>query len=37
MKDTVDVLVEYGGLEAKAKDEFKTYYTNQYLPSGSGG
>jgi NitT/TauT family transport system substrate-binding protein len=37
MKETVDVLVEYGGLEAKAKDEFKTYYTNQYLPSGSGG
>jgi len=37
MKATVDVLVEYGGLEAKAKDEFKTYYTNQYLPSGSGG
>ena len=37
MKGTVDVLVEYGGLEAKAKDEFKTYYTNQYLPSGSGG
>ena len=36
MKGTVDVLVEYGGLETKAKDEFKTYYTNQYLPSGSG-
>ncbi len=36
MKDTVDVMVEYGGLEAKAKDELKTYYTNQYLPAGSG-
>jgi len=34
MKDTVDVMVEYGGLEAKAKDEFKSYYTNQYLPGG---
>lgn len=36
MKDTVDVMVEYGGLEAKAKTEFKSYYTNQYLPAGSG-
>ncbi len=36
MKDTVDVMVEYGGLDAKAKDELKTYYTNQYLPAGSG-
>jgi NitT/TauT family transport system substrate-binding protein len=32
MKDTVDVMVEYGGLDAKAKDEIKTYYTNDYLP-----
>jgi len=32
MKDTVDVMVEYGGLEAKAKDDYKTYYTNDYLP-----
>jgi len=32
MKETVDVMVEYGGLEAKAKDEFKTYYTNEFLP-----
>ena len=36
MQDTVDVMVEYGGLEAKAKDEFKGYYTNAYLPAGSG-
>jgi NitT/TauT family transport system substrate-binding protein len=36
MKETVDVMVEYGGLEAKAKDEIKTYYSNDYLPkSGS--
>ena len=32
MTDTVDVMVEYGGLEAKAKDELKAYYTNDYLP-----
>ena len=32
MQDTVDVMVEYGGLEAKAKDEIKTYYTNEFLP-----
>jgi len=36
MKDTVDVMVEFGGLEAKAKDELKNYYTNAYLPGGSG-
>ena len=35
MQDTVNVMVEYGGLEAKAKDEFKNYYTNAYLPGGS--
>lgn len=32
MKDTVDVMVEYGGLEAKAKSEIKNYYTDAYLP-----
>jgi len=32
MKETVDVMVEFGGLEAKAKDEIKTYYTNEFLP-----
>jgi NitT/TauT family transport system substrate-binding protein len=36
MKATVDVMVEYGGLETKAKDELKNYYTNAYLPGGSG-
>jgi NitT/TauT family transport system substrate-binding protein len=36
MKDTVDVMVEYGGLDAKAKADYKSYYTNAYLPkSGS--
>ena len=29
-------MVEYGGLDAKAKDELKNYYTNAYLPDGSG-
>jgi NitT/TauT family transport system substrate-binding protein len=32
MKDTVDVMVEYGGLEPKAKDNPKAFYTNDYLP-----
>lgn len=36
MKETVDVMVEYGGLEAKAKDEIKTYYSNDYLPKAAG-
>jgi NitT/TauT family transport system substrate-binding protein len=36
VKDTVDVMVEYGGLDAKAKEDFKNYYTNAYLPAGSG-
>ena len=30
--ETVDVMVEYGGLDAKAKADVKTYYTNDYLP-----
>jgi NitT/TauT family transport system substrate-binding protein len=36
MVDTVNVMVEYGSLEAKAKDELKKYYTNAYLPPASG-
>jgi len=32
MNETVGVMVEYGGLDAKAKDEIKTYYTNEFLP-----
>ena len=32
MKDTVDLMVEYGGLDAKAKDNPKAFYTNDYLP-----
>ncbi|HMJ43922.1 MAG TPA: ABC transporter substrate-binding protein [Pseudolabrys sp.] len=33
MAETVGVMVEYGGLDAKAKDDLKTYYTNAYLPA----
>jgi NitT/TauT family transport system substrate-binding protein len=32
MADTVSLMVEYGGLEAIAKDKPKAYYTNDYLP-----
>jgi NitT/TauT family transport system substrate-binding protein len=32
MTETVNVMVEYGGLDAKAKTDLKTYYTNAYLP-----
>jgi NitT/TauT family transport system substrate-binding protein len=27
-------LVEYGGLDAKAKDNPKAFYSNDYLPKG---
>ncbi len=32
MTETVNVMVEYGGLEAVAKDNPKAFYTNDYLP-----
>ncbi|MGA7325684.1 MAG: ABC transporter substrate-binding protein [Rhodomicrobium sp.] len=32
MTDTVDLLVEYGGLDASAKANPKAFYTNAYLP-----
>ncbi|MGE3146280.1 MAG: ABC transporter substrate-binding protein [Pseudorhodoplanes sp.] len=32
MTETVGVMVDYGGLEAVAKDNVKSYYTNDYLP-----
>ena len=32
MKESVELMVEYGGLEAKAKDNPKAFYTNYYLP-----
>jgi NitT/TauT family transport system substrate-binding protein len=27
-------MVEYGGLDAKAKENPKSFYTNEYLPKG---
>src|SRR6266446_6921497 len=35
MTDTVNLLVEYGGLDAKAKENPKAFYTNDYLPKGN--
>jgi NitT/TauT family transport system substrate-binding protein len=35
MTDTVNLLVEYGGLDAKAKENPKVFYTNDYLPKGN--
>jgi NitT/TauT family transport system substrate-binding protein len=32
MSETVDLMVEYGGLDAAAKKDPKVYYTNDYLP-----
>lgn len=32
MKETVDMLVEYGGLDASAKDNPKRFYTRDFLP-----
>jgi NitT/TauT family transport system substrate-binding protein len=32
MTDSVNLMVEYGGLDAKAKDNPKAFYTNDYLP-----
>jgi NitT/TauT family transport system substrate-binding protein len=32
MIDSVDLMVEYGGLDAKAKENPKAFYTNDYLP-----
>jgi NitT/TauT family transport system substrate-binding protein len=34
MKDTVNLLVEYGGLDPKAKENPKAFYTSDYLPKG---
>jgi NitT/TauT family transport system substrate-binding protein len=32
MNDTINVMVEYGGLDAKAKGQAGSFYTNEYLP-----
>ena len=31
MTESVDTLVEYGGLDAAAKGKVKTFYTNEFL------
>lgn len=36
MQESLDLLIEYGGLEATARDKLKTFYTNDYLPKASG-
>ena len=36
MAESLDLLIEYGGLEAAARDKLKTFYTNDYLPKASG-
>jgi NitT/TauT family transport system substrate-binding protein len=36
MQESVDLMVEFGGLEAVAKEKVKTFYTNDYLPKASG-
>ena len=35
MADSVNLMVEYGGLDAKAKDNPRAFYTNDYLPKGN--
>src|ERR1700735_1936039 len=34
MADSVNLMVEYGGLDAKARENPKAFYTNDYLPTG---
>ncbi len=36
MKESVDLMVEYGGLDAVAKQKVKSFYTNEYLPKANG-
>ena len=36
MSESVDLMVEYGGLEPVAKEKVKSFYTNDYLPKASG-
>lgn len=35
MRESVDLLVQYGGLDASAKDKVAGYYTNAYLPGSA--
>jgi NitT/TauT family transport system substrate-binding protein len=36
MTESVDLMVEYGGLEPVAKEKTRSFYTNDYLPKASG-
>jgi NitT/TauT family transport system substrate-binding protein len=36
MKDSVELLVEYGGVDASAKNDPKAFYTRDFLPKGAG-
>jgi NitT/TauT family transport system substrate-binding protein len=36
MQESVDLMVEYGGLEAVAKEKVKSFYSNDHLPKASG-
>jgi NitT/TauT family transport system substrate-binding protein len=35
MSDSIDLMVEYGGLDAAAKENPKAFYTNEFLPSAT--
>jgi NitT/TauT family transport system substrate-binding protein len=36
MRQSVDLLVEYGGVDVSAKADPKAFYTNDFLPKGAG-
>ena len=37
MQESTDLMVEYGGLPAAAKDRVQSFYTNAYLPDATPG
>jgi len=37
MQDSVDLLIQYGGVDASAKDKVKSFYSRDYLPKPAGG
>jgi NitT/TauT family transport system substrate-binding protein len=36
MKDSVALLVEYGGVDASANSDPKAFYTRDFLPKSAG-
>ena len=36
MKDSVALLVEYGGVDASANNDPKAFYTRDFLPKSAG-